>query len=65
MITQLIRDLDLPPVFYIDPRPMSVVSLVITDPYVANVLARRLHSNFTETQPARSLIPIWISTLLW
>ena len=33
---QLSREYDLPPVFYIDPRPVSIVSLVVTDPYVAD-----------------------------
>jgi hypothetical protein len=34
LIAQAIRDYNLPPVFYVDPRPLSIVSLVVTDPCV-------------------------------
>jgi hypothetical protein len=30
------RDYGLPPVFYVDPRPVGAVTLVVTDPYVTD-----------------------------
>lgn len=36
LVAQLMRDYDLPPVFYVDPRPVGPPTLVVTDPYVTD-----------------------------
>ncbi|KAF1934180.1 cytochrome P450 [Didymella exigua CBS 183.55] len=39
LVAQAIRDYELPPIFYVDSRPLSIVSLVVTDPDVARHVA--------------------------
>lgn len=39
LVAQLMREYDLPLVFYMDTRPALIVSLVVADPYVSSSLA--------------------------